>query len=298
MIHNVIEDKYCSYGCGNKAVMQFKNGKYCCQDSRNKCPAMKKKNADGNEGRVHTEESKAKISKANVGKACIKAKPFVNTTNIKCSYGCGKTAGYVFDNGLYCCSDDWHRCDVKKRENAKRKVEEFKDAERKERHRESVLNSWKDPARLEIQYENLLNKPGFKKRISEQGKLRWKTDHAFVEKLRNSILHKLNANKNEIMLINIFKELDLDYEFVGDWSLWIDGKNPDFINRLNNKVIEFFGLHWHGEEMTGETNDIHAQNRIDHFSKNGYECMVIWESDLQNIEKLKKSIIEFDRDKF
>ena len=111
-------------------------------------------------------------------------------------------------------------------------------------------------------------------------------------------MKKRGPNKPEQIILAIFKELDLDYEFVGDFTFWIEHKNPDFINRSNNKVIEFFGEWWHGEEMTGETNDIHAQNRIDHFSKNGYECMVIWESDLQNIEKLKKSIIEFDRDKF
>lgn len=37
----------CSYGCEQQATTQLKNGKYCCSDSPNKCPTMRKKNSDG-----------------------------------------------------------------------------------------------------------------------------------------------------------------------------------------------------------------------------------------------------------
>ena len=37
----------CFYGCGNEGIYQLKNGNWICQDSKNKCPALKKKNSLG-----------------------------------------------------------------------------------------------------------------------------------------------------------------------------------------------------------------------------------------------------------
>ena len=33
----------CSYGCGNIATYQFKNGKWCCLKNHRQCPAVKHK---------------------------------------------------------------------------------------------------------------------------------------------------------------------------------------------------------------------------------------------------------------
>ena len=35
----------CSYGCGQPSVFQFKSGKFCCNKSTSKCPAMREKNS-------------------------------------------------------------------------------------------------------------------------------------------------------------------------------------------------------------------------------------------------------------
>ncbi len=43
--------KYCSYGCGNKAIKKLKNGKFVCSPSINQCPALKQKNAEGQKRR-------------------------------------------------------------------------------------------------------------------------------------------------------------------------------------------------------------------------------------------------------
>lgn len=37
----------CSYGCGQEAIYQLKNGKWCCCKSANSCPINKNKNALG-----------------------------------------------------------------------------------------------------------------------------------------------------------------------------------------------------------------------------------------------------------
>lgn len=38
-------------------------------------------------------------------------------------------------------------------------------------------------------------------------------------------------------------------------------------------------------------------NRMcDYFNKHGYDCLIIWENELDNIEQLKKKIIEFNKE--
>ncbi len=63
------------------------------------------------------------------------------------------------------------------------------------------------------------------------------------------------------------------YEFVGGGSLWIGGKNPDFVNYEANKLIEVFGNYWHKPEE--------EQERVNHFAKYGWRCEVVWESEIK-----------------
>jgi len=37
----------CEYGCGKTAIYTLKNGKFCCEESNNKCPEIKRKNSKG-----------------------------------------------------------------------------------------------------------------------------------------------------------------------------------------------------------------------------------------------------------
>ena len=37
----------CSFGCGQNALYQLKNGKWCCSSSCNSCPEMRRKNGQG-----------------------------------------------------------------------------------------------------------------------------------------------------------------------------------------------------------------------------------------------------------
>ena len=41
----------CSYGCGQEATHQFKNGNWCCNKFLAKCPEIRKKNGIGNKGK-------------------------------------------------------------------------------------------------------------------------------------------------------------------------------------------------------------------------------------------------------
>ena len=60
------------------------------------------------------------------------------------------------------------------------------------------------------------------------------------------------------------------------------------------KVIEFFGSYYH-DEIINESREDHERQRISHFEKNGYKCLIIWENELKEIDKVIEKIIEFDK---
>jgi len=102
-----------------------------------------------------------------------------------------------------------------------------------------------------------------------------------------------SPNKEEEQLLELLNNLfPNEYKFVGNFDLFIDGKNPDFINKSNKKVIEYFGSYWHSEVMTGKKENIHESERINHFINSGYDCLIIWDFEFKNkkelINKLKK----------
>lgn len=65
------------------------------------------------------------------------------------------------------------------------------------------------------------------------------------------------------------------FEYVGDGSLIIGGKNPDFCHTSASFLIEIYGDYWHAGED--------PQERIDYFSTYGYKTIVLWETEVRAI---------------
>ena len=123
-----------------------------------------------------------------------------------------------------------------------------------------------------------------KRKISEALKGRTKTD----EHIRNNMLaFCISPNKCEQKLQNILNLLfPSEYRFVGDGQVIIAGRNPDFINvNGKKKIIELFGDYWHRGQ--------NPRTRIDTFKPFGFETLVIWESELKNLENLKLRLRSF-----
>lgn len=92
----------------------------------------------------------------------------------------------------------------------------------------------------------------------------------------------------ERRVIQICKDRNLPYKYVGNFKVWIDGKNPDFINNNGeNKLIELFGNYWHSEDDEVSIPD--------HYGKYGFKTLVIWESELHKLtdNELENRIREF-----
>jgi len=146
--------KLCEYGCGQEAKFQFKNGKWCCNDSYNKCPENKRKNKESNIGKKKPRkikrdkpelcdygcgqkakyyfissntwccenrynkcpEKKKQVSKYLIGRQCKKGVKIVEDLNVKCNYGCGKIAKFFLPRvKKFCCSDTFHGCKIYKK---------------------------------------------------------------------------------------------------------------------------------------------------------------------------------------
>jgi len=171
------------------------------------------------------------------------------------------------------------------------KLKGVKRSPRTESHKQNLSNSLKGRSLSLTHIQNLIKshtkERREKSRITQKNNFK---NEEFIKKFVHG--SKVTPNKTEKILINIISDLKLKYKFTGDYKIWIGGKNPDFIDEENNKIIEFFGWR-HTEEATGISNELHEKERINHFSKHGYNCLVLWESDIKDIEKLKGKILSF-----
>jgi len=112
--------------------------------------------------------------------------------------------------------------------------------------------------------------------------------HFTDESLRKLIKARgAKPNKLEKHLSNILQQsCPNEWKYVGDGEVIIGGKCPDFLNTNGRKqVIEFMGNYWHPL--------FDGANRIDHYRQYGFECLVIWQDELKDIEKLNKKIKKF-----
>ncbi len=108
---------------------------------------------------------------------------------------------------------------------------------------------------------------------------------------------KSGPNYAEALILDLLNKIyPNEYRYTGDFNFWIGRKNPDFLCLDKKKLIEHFGIYWHGEEHTGESNELHENNRINYFSAYGYKTLIIWENEIDNIDLIKSKIINFHED--
>jgi len=130
--------------------------------------------------------------------------------------------------------------------------------ETKEKIRKSVENLWLNP-----EYRDKTIQASMKSRLIKPNK---------IEKLLDEILQRLLPN---------------EYRYVGNGEFILGGKCPDFLN-INGKkrLIELFGDYWH-------END-NPEERINFFKIFGFETLVVWEHEFNDIDMLCEKIIQFN----
>jgi len=118
----------------------------------------------------------------------------------------------------------------------------------------------------------------------EMLKLRWKNEE-FREKNIKAALNGLlkRPTSLEKKFIEIVRKHDLPYEYVGNGSFLIGFKNPDFINLNGQKICIEVANHFHHQ---GDW----TYKRIEHFKKWGWDCIVIFEEELKDENKILDKI--------
>lgn len=100
-------------------------------------------------------------------------------------------------------------------------------------------------------------------------------------------------NKPEKQLSKLLnKILPKTYKFVGDGKLIVGGFCPDFVNKDNNKIIELYGDYWHNLAKVIKQD----KGRYFAYKRNNYKLLIIWEHELKDLDKVTKSILEFDNE--
>lgn len=239
-----------------------------------------------------------------------------------CDYGCGKTANFYFTTvDKWCCSKSQNSCDSIKNKISKSlnkpevkeklKIPKSEEVKKKMKESQNTPESIKKKSESHLKYfSSLENRKKYsissikrfsfqenRKKLSEsmrKPETRIKTSQAsirnwknlkFVEKQR--ISRSIRPNKPETLILNLLNELfPNEWQYTGDFSFMINGKNPDFTNiNGQKKLIELFGDYWHKGEDPEDRKSI--------FKEFGYETLVIWEHELKNKEFLKEKILTF-----
>lgn len=129
------------------------------------------------------------------------------------------------------------------------------------------------------------SRPEVKEKLSIAGKRNWQNPE-FIKKME--IRLSIRPNIPETFLMNFLNELfPNEWKYTGDFSFMINGKNPDFIHMDYKKCIEHYGHYWH------QNDD--PQTRINFFKNNGWDCLIVWQDELNDLITLKNKLLNFTK---
>ena len=119
----------------------------------------------------------------------------------------------------------------------------------------------------------------------------WKT-----KKYKRNVLisQAKRPNNKEQILIHLINKNNLLLNYVGNRKVWFTGLdntryNPDFIYKPKRIILEFFGNYWHNFPERIEKD----KERIKVFKKKGYRVLIVWERELNNLNKVKNKVEKF-----
>jgi len=105
--------------------------------------------------------------------------------------------------------------------------------------------------------------------------------------------------KPEQRFIEIIKNHNFPFKYTGDGEVFIGSLNPDFINKNGEKqVIEVFSRAFHHPAFSFVENIPWYQQyfgRMACYAQQGYNCLILWDNDLQREEYIAGRVDEFLR---
>ena len=269
----------CEYGCGQEAKFQLKNEKWCCSKSWQSCPTMKRGNSAAAKismNRPEVKEKRIKSLKITLNEPEVKQKIKERTKK-------GMDSIEVKEKLIRKAIEHW----------ADPVIREKMIGTIKEAHNRPEVKKKNSDAQKIAQ-----NRPEVKAKKSRLLKEVWKSKTDSEKEVSVSKIMKSNEvkpNKTEIFTDSLVqKARPNEFIYSGDGKIFIAGKVPDWFNVNGKKqVIEMFGTYWHGEKRTGRTKEQEENRLKSHYTKYGYDCLIIWESELKDPEKVTDKIRRF-----
>jgi len=290
----------CDFGCGRPWKYQFKNGALCCSQYASQCPTTIKKThkpkgykrGPNKKKMVLTEKETLRRKTFGIGNKWAvggkgrkgqKATPEQREVNRQRSIDLWKDLDYrkrlseVHKKPL----SEEHRKSLKISLNKPETIEKNRIAQKKK---------WEDPKHREKMLQ-IHNSPETLERHSTAGKECW-TDPEFLQKMADAVAAE-GPNIPETIILNLLKEMyPGKWKYTGNKTHIIDRRNPDFTNKDQMKLIEHFGWR-HTEEWNHIPREIHEKDRIDHFKKYGWDTLVIWYTELDDMKQVEEKIKQF-----
>lgn len=143
---------------------------------------------------------------------------------------------------------------------------------------------WQNPdyrAKTSAALKAFQQSPEYKARVSAIHKAQWRNPE-FTERMMKA--RKKKPNKAELRLQSILdRYYPGEWKFVGDGQVNLGGRFPDFINVNGRKdVIELFSAYWHPM--------FDVAQRKEHYRQYGFRVAIIWQDELEDEERLVKTL--------
>ena len=137
--------------------------------------------------------------------------------------------------------------------------------------------------------------PKYKKlEIYNKGMRKYVTEEEFI-KIRLKRLCK-KPTKPEKMVIDLIKQNNLPFEYVGDGKIIISNLNPDFISTdRSNKIIEVFNRFWHQNYKNIDYKRTESGRRKI-FVEKGYKLLILWDDEMLDRTKVLNKIVDYIKD--
>lgn len=115
----------------------------------------------------------------------------------------------------------------------------------------------------------------------------------YVRKLLARLRIKPTTIERQLDLI-LQEHFPREWKYVGDGTLMIGKYNPDFANCNGKKqLIEIYGEYWHSSRNKRLTWDKTELGRMMAYNSLGFQCLVIWASELKNEQLVVHKIKQF-----
>jgi len=108
---------------------------------------------------------------------------------------------------------------------------------------------------------------------------------------KQAISRDLKPNGLEVEFDNLINGENKEWDYVGDFSLWINGCNPDFIHKRFDKVIEVFEDVYYKPLQYGSVSN-YVNTRKEKFDKWGYDSLFVTHTEVYDSPGLVKDKVK------